>query len=461
MRAAFWRNIGIPVFWSYPPGSVKAAANTMVAINVATTIHCEAVSLIHFPPSGLMCYSGSSARDKVLVWEEVMIQLASEVKIINKLDWIILKRLYVEVGIFTEKSQHFGHFFNKVLNFFFFTKKPKILGKVFKLVLFTSCSSPGARSMSSLDLDLMNVLPDLTNSVSQSNLADSDSLAIKLSPDSNGNPFPKAELIDNSQFESSVYTDSINRVAKLTRKPIHLNHWHRSQHFDHFFNKVLSFFLLKNPKYWVKFSYWSCLPLVAGKQDQFENFTHTPSTSIVVPNEKKNYRQLVLDQVDSLAENTAGVVVAEKLEQRYGLAAVVVAVVVAVALVHPASPVPAGGLRDLVHLVELTGPKEVNVYKSRALMRSGQRVTSKTKETKKNRNETAEGRPVEQQRTEEMHRGRRRPETLVDMGISVSVVLRLRTESHYKYGWYGGDAHVGDDEIIERFTKREMAKTEV
>ncbi|KAL4555539.1 hypothetical protein LXL04_038161 [Taraxacum kok-saghyz] len=54
--------------------------------------------------------------------------------------------------------------------------------------------------------------------ISQSNLADSDSLAIKLSPDWNGNPFPKAELIDNSQFESSLYTDSINRVAKLTRK---------------------------------------------------------------------------------------------------------------------------------------------------------------------------------------------------------------------------------------------------
>ncbi|KAL4576981.1 hypothetical protein LXL04_013082 [Taraxacum kok-saghyz] len=62
---------------------------------------------------------------------------------------------------------------------------------------------------------------------SQSNLTDSDSgpffsfgNLIKLSPDSNGNPFPKAELIDNSQFESSVYTDSINRVAKLTRKPV-------------------------------------------------------------------------------------------------------------------------------------------------------------------------------------------------------------------------------------------------
>ncbi|KAL4579587.1 hypothetical protein LXL04_015740 [Taraxacum kok-saghyz] len=43
------------------------------------------------------------------------------------------------IELFTEKSQHFGHFFNKVLSFFF-TKKPKILGKVFKLVLFTSCS---------------------------------------------------------------------------------------------------------------------------------------------------------------------------------------------------------------------------------------------------------------------------------------------------------------------------------
>ncbi|KAL4566747.1 hypothetical protein LXL04_030870 [Taraxacum kok-saghyz] len=178
-------------------------------------------------------------------------------------------------------------------------------------------SSPGACSMSSLDLDLMNVPPDLTNSgrkmqfsnfsvtsgktgqrgsvpassatfslpshspgigvhsvetydpnlkISQSNLADSDSLAIKLSPGSNGNPFPKAELIDNSQFESSVYTDSINRVAKLTRKPV------ISNSLEPLFDSVF-FFLLKNPKYWVKFSNWSCLPLVAGKQDQFENFT--------------------------------------------------------------------------------------------------------------------------------------------------------------------------------------------
>ncbi|KAL4565850.1 hypothetical protein LXL04_029956 [Taraxacum kok-saghyz] len=181
------------------------------------------------------------------------------------------------------KVPTFWSFFQQSLKFFFFTKKPKILGKVFKLVLFTSCSSPGARSMSSLDLDLMNVPPDLTNSVSQSNLADSDSLAIKLSPDSNGNPFPKAELIDNSQFESSVYTDSINRVAKLTRKPV------ISDSLEPLSDKVIYclvptfwsffqqspkfFFLLKNPKYWVKFSNWSCLPLVAGKQDQFENFT--------------------------------------------------------------------------------------------------------------------------------------------------------------------------------------------
>ncbi|KAL4567362.1 hypothetical protein LXL04_022945 [Taraxacum kok-saghyz] len=116
----------------------------------------------------------------------------------------------------------------------------------------TDILNPGARSMSSLDLDLMNVPPDLTNSVSQSNLADSDSLAIKLSPDSNGNPFPKAELIDNSQFESSVYTDSINRVAKLTRKPVISDSLEplsdKSQHFGHFFNKVLSFFFTKKPK---------------------------------------------------------------------------------------------------------------------------------------------------------------------------------------------------------------------
>ena len=30
---------------------------------------------------------------------------------------------------------------------------------------------------------------------------------------------PSAELIDKSQFESTVYTDSINRIAKMIKKP--------------------------------------------------------------------------------------------------------------------------------------------------------------------------------------------------------------------------------------------------
>ncbi|KAL4558879.1 hypothetical protein LXL04_037083 [Taraxacum kok-saghyz] len=33
-----------------------------------------------------------------------------------------------------------------------------------------------------------------------------------------GNPIPKLELVDNSAFESTVYTDSINRLSNLTRK---------------------------------------------------------------------------------------------------------------------------------------------------------------------------------------------------------------------------------------------------
>ncbi|KAL4579060.1 hypothetical protein LXL04_015195 [Taraxacum kok-saghyz] len=225
--------------------------------------------------------------------------------------------------------------------FFFFTKKPKILDKIFKLVLFTCYKSPGACSMSSLDLDLMNVPPDLTNSgrkmqfsnfsvtsgktgqrgsvpassatfslpshspgigvhsvetydpnlkISQSDLADSDSLAIKLIPDSNGNPFPKVELIDNSQFESSVYTDNINRVAKLTRKPVISDSLEplsdRSQHFGHFFNKVLSFFFFtKKPKILGKIfklvMFTSCsrvivFPIFGSLQSSPVHFTSSP-----------------------------------------------------------------------------------------------------------------------------------------------------------------------------------------
>ncbi|GKA44172.1 protein-L-isoaspartate O-methyltransferase 1 isoform X2 [Tanacetum coccineum] len=46
MRDGFPLKKGIPVSWLYPPGSVKAAANAMVAMMVATTIHWVAVFFI-------------------------------------------------------------------------------------------------------------------------------------------------------------------------------------------------------------------------------------------------------------------------------------------------------------------------------------------------------------------------------------------------------------------------------
>lgn len=47
----FFLNLGKPIVSSLPPGTVKAAAKTTVAISVATSIHDDAVSFIHLSPS--------------------------------------------------------------------------------------------------------------------------------------------------------------------------------------------------------------------------------------------------------------------------------------------------------------------------------------------------------------------------------------------------------------------------
>lgn len=47
----FFPNLGKPFASLFPPGTVKAAAKTTVAISVATSIHDVAVSFIHFSPS--------------------------------------------------------------------------------------------------------------------------------------------------------------------------------------------------------------------------------------------------------------------------------------------------------------------------------------------------------------------------------------------------------------------------
>ena len=70
--------------------------------------------------------------------------------------------------------------------------------------------------MKSYDPDLMN---------SYSNLTDSDrgphfsfNGLVESEPITQGNSVPNAKLIDNSPFESTEYTDSINRVSNLVRK---------------------------------------------------------------------------------------------------------------------------------------------------------------------------------------------------------------------------------------------------
>ena len=51
LNAGFSRKTGVPVSCILPPGKVKAAAKTTVAISVATSMHESAVSLIHCSPS--------------------------------------------------------------------------------------------------------------------------------------------------------------------------------------------------------------------------------------------------------------------------------------------------------------------------------------------------------------------------------------------------------------------------
>lgn len=45
------KKIGVPSSLSFPPGTVKIAANITVVMRVATSIHDEAVLFIHFSPS--------------------------------------------------------------------------------------------------------------------------------------------------------------------------------------------------------------------------------------------------------------------------------------------------------------------------------------------------------------------------------------------------------------------------
>lgn len=51
MKDVEFKNIGVPLVLSLPPGTVKIAANITVVISVATSMHDEAVFFIHFSPS--------------------------------------------------------------------------------------------------------------------------------------------------------------------------------------------------------------------------------------------------------------------------------------------------------------------------------------------------------------------------------------------------------------------------
>nr|GMD05439.1 hypothetical protein CTI12_AA390800 [Ipomoea batatas] len=57
-----WRKIGFPVSLLFPPGTVRIAANMIVVIRVATSMHDDAVSFIHFSPcfTKLLCCSVNS-----------------------------------------------------------------------------------------------------------------------------------------------------------------------------------------------------------------------------------------------------------------------------------------------------------------------------------------------------------------------------------------------------------------
>ena len=55
----FLRNVGTPVSLFCPPGRVKTAVKTTVAMSVATSMHEVAVLFIHFSPSfnNSLCFS--------------------------------------------------------------------------------------------------------------------------------------------------------------------------------------------------------------------------------------------------------------------------------------------------------------------------------------------------------------------------------------------------------------------
>ncbi|KAL5824365.1 hypothetical protein ACOSQ3_020428 [Xanthoceras sorbifolium] len=55
MNAFVCKNIGIPLSFTLPPGIVKAAANSTVAMSVETSMQELAVSFIHFSP----CFANS------------------------------------------------------------------------------------------------------------------------------------------------------------------------------------------------------------------------------------------------------------------------------------------------------------------------------------------------------------------------------------------------------------------
>ncbi|KAI8553357.1 hypothetical protein RHMOL_Rhmol05G0009100 [Rhododendron molle] len=58
INATSWWKSGRPVLPLLPPGTVIAAAKTIVTMSAAGTVHKLAVSFIHFPPSATnsMCF---------------------------------------------------------------------------------------------------------------------------------------------------------------------------------------------------------------------------------------------------------------------------------------------------------------------------------------------------------------------------------------------------------------------
>lgn len=63
LNAASFNRIGDPSLSSLPPGKVKAAVKTTVAMSVATSVHDSAVFFIHSSPSNLkfLCSSVNKA----------------------------------------------------------------------------------------------------------------------------------------------------------------------------------------------------------------------------------------------------------------------------------------------------------------------------------------------------------------------------------------------------------------